>query len=313
LIVSVILVSYNTAKMTLEVLKALDASICTAAIQVLVVDNASKDNSVSLIKQHYPNIRLIENKKNVGFGRANNQILGEADGDFVLLLNTDAFVEEHTIQKTVDFMISNPRCGVLGVRLVGLNQDQQPSCRFFPTPVNDFLARTGLYKLFTNVKLIDDVNWDPTVTRSCDWVPGCFYLIRKQVISDVGLFDPIFFLYSEEVDHCFAVKKAGWDVQYFSEVSVVHVGGESAKSDGAITSKGKQLNQLQVESEMLYFRKNHGFFSCILHFFLSIVADIFLNIKFILKGNVSSLDFFSTFKLRVIALFKTRVGSKPVR
>ena len=274
MLISVILVSYNTAKMTIDALDTLFASETTFNTEVVIVDNASSDDSVSLIKQHYPDITLIENQKNVGFGRANNQALDVIKGDYVLLLNTDAFVAKDTLQKTVDYMENNLKCGLLGVRLIGRDGDLQPSCRFFPTPFNIFAQRLGLNRLFPNISVVDNIDTDHNVTQACDWVPGCYYLLRKEVVDTVGLFDPLYFLYSEEVDHCYAIKKAGWEVMYYADTNVVHIGGESAKSVGKISNVSRQVPQLQIESELLYFRKNHGLIGVWSHILLSNLADL---------------------------------------
>ena len=313
LLISVILVSYNTAQMSLEALNSLFNSFGDFSLEVFVVDNASKDNSVQLIKKAFPQVTLVENKVNVGFGRANNQVLELINGDYVLLLNTDAFVQTDTLQKTVEFMQQQSKCGILGVKLLGRDGEQQPSCRYFPTPFNLFANRVGLNRLLPSIKLVDDVHWNPTVTQSCDWVPGCYYLIRRQVIEQLGLFDPIYFLYYEEVDHCFTIKKAGWEVTYFADTSVIHIGGESAKSVGKITSIGRQLNQLQVESELIYFRKNHGLFSCVLHLILVMLADIIQAVKNILKLNYISSASFANSQLMLTTAWNTRMGLVPPR
>jgi GT2 family glycosyltransferase len=146
LIVSVILVSYNTAQMSLEALRCLFSSKGDFELQVIVIDNASKDNSAKIIKEAFPQITLVENKVNVGFGRANNQVLSVINGEYVLLLNTDAFVEPNTIDKTVKHMIDNSEIGVLGVKLLSRDGSLQPSCRFFPTPFNLFVQRFSLQK-----------------------------------------------------------------------------------------------------------------------------------------------------------------------
>ncbi len=314
MIISVILVSYNTARMSVEALDALFTSQGDFELEVFVVDNASKDNSVDLIKNAYPQINLIGNSVNVGFGRANNQVLPLVSGDYVLLLNTDAFVQSDTLQKTLQYIQSQPECGVLGVQLVGRNGELQPSCRYFPTPFNLFAYGFGLDRWLPNLQMVEDADWDPALTKECDWVPGCYYLVRKQVIDQVGLFDPRYFLYSEEVDHCFTVKKAGWQVVYFADVSVIHLGGESAKSDGKVTSSGKQLSVLQAESILLYFRKNHGIGSCVLHILLVILSDFIHVIKALIKLNLTrhSRLFYNT-KLILISSFKTKLGSMPVR
>ena len=313
MLISVILVSYNTAQISIEALSSLFASQGDFTLEVFVVDNASKDNSASIIKNAYPNINLIENKINVGFGRANNQALSLVNGDFVLLLNTDAFVGVDTLQKTLEYMQTQPKCGILGVKLLSRDGELQPSCRYFPTPFNIFANRVGLSRLLPNIKLVDDVSWDSTITQECDWVPGCYYLMRKKVIEQQGLFDPIYFLYYEEVDHCFAVKKAGWQVIYFSDASVVHIGGESAKSVGKITTSGRQLNKLQVESELIYFRKNHGLLTCTSHLFLIMLADGVQAIKNLLKLKYISSNAFANSKLMLITAWNTRMGLVPLR
>jgi GT2 family glycosyltransferase len=113
-------------------------------------------------------------------------------------------------------------------------------------------------------------------------VPGCYYLVRREVIDQVGLFDPRFFLYFEEVDHCRAVKAAGWQVLYFPYTTVVHIGGESAKSDALLTS-GRQISELQVESELLYFRKHHGRLGVLSHLALSVLADLIVGTKNLIR------------------------------
>lgn len=256
--VTVIVVNYNTAHLLDRMFGALEAACGTLRVQVIVVDNASRDRSVDLLRTKYPNVELIENLTNVGFGRANNQALLGARGRYVLLLNTDAFLAADTLQKTLDFMDTHPRCGVLGVKLVGDDGALQPSCRYFPTPWNVFLSSTGLARFFPRTRLVDDMSWDHASVRECDWVPGCYYLVRREVIDRVGLFDPRFFLYYEEVDHCRRVRHAGWGVMYYPFARVVHIGGESAQSDGQLTQAGRQISILQIESELLYFRKHYG-------------------------------------------------------
>jgi N-acetylglucosaminyl-diphospho-decaprenol L-rhamnosyltransferase len=253
-----ILVSYNTSPLLGRLFAALDAARGMLRLQIIIVDNASRDDSVAILRSHHPDVELIENQTNVGFGRANNQALPLVRGRYVLLLNTDAFVSPDTLQKTVNFMDATPRCGVVGVKLVGPDGSLQPSCRYFPTPWNSFLVTSGLFRFFSSVRLVDDLSWDHATIRECDWVPGCYYLIRREVIDQVGLFDPRYFMYFEEVDHCRAVRKAGWSVIYYPWTQVIHIGGESAVSSAPLTHAGRQISALQIESELLYFRKHHG-------------------------------------------------------
>src|SRR3984893_14964618 len=281
--VSVVVINYNTGYLLDRMFAALEAAKASLRIEFIVVDNASTDNSIEILENKYPSVTLIKNPINVGFGRANNQAIPHIRGRYILLLNTDAFVARDTLEKTVAFMSDHPRCGVLGVKLVGGDGALQPSCRYFPTPWNVFLERSGLSRLFPNHRLVDDMSWDHGSVRQCDWVPGCFYLARTEVIRQVGLFDPRYFLYYEEVDHCRAVRAAGWQVIYYPFTEVVHIGGESAKIDGAITRVGRQISMLQIESELLYFRKFYGVTGLAASVVLSVSADVLLALKSLLR------------------------------
>ncbi len=313
--VTAILVSYNTAHLLERAIGLLQASAADLTLQISIVDNASRDESVALIRERFADCDFIANSSNVGFGRANNQMVAGARGRYVLLLNTDAFVEAQTLRKTVEFMDRNPRCGVLGVRLQGRDGILHPSCRYFPTPWNTFLVRTGLDRVFTSARVVDDMTWDHASIRECDWVPGCYYLVRREAIDQVGLFDPRYFLYYEEVDHCRAVKAAGWKVIFFPDTTVVHIGGESAKSDGRLTSSGGQIAALQIESEMLYFRKHHGGLGLLAHVSLKLLADLIVAAKGLLRGraDVGLSAQWREWEVWSRLLLRTRWGLRPTR
>ena len=281
--VSAIIVNYNTAHLLGDAIGALRASAKGLALQTVLVDNASRDGSAEVIRAQFADCEFIANATNVGFGRANNQALPLLRGRYVLLLNTDAFVAPETLTDTVAYMDAHPKCGVLGVRLVGRDGVLQPSCRYFPTPWNVFISRIGIDRFFPRTRHVDDMAWDHATPRECDWVPGCYYLVRKEVIDAVGLFDPRYFLYFEEVDHCRAVKAGGWTVDYYPYTTVVHIGGESAKSDSALTSQGKQISELQIESEMLYFRKQHGVAGVWMSMALASLGDLVLALKLLVR------------------------------
>jgi len=251
----------------------------------LLVDNASTDGSVAWLRDQFPGAHMIFNEANVGFGRANNQLLPYLSGRYVLLLNTDAFIAPDTLRRTVAYMNAHADCGVLGVRLVGRNGALQPSCRYFPTPWNLFVARAGLSRWLPVRRPIDDMAWDHASVRECDWVPGCYYLVRREVLDQLGLFDPRFFLYCEEVDHCRRVKAAGWKVVFYPDTTVVHIGGESAQTVGALSAAGRQVSDLQVESELLYFRKHYGWAGLWFHLALTLIGDIYLSMKDVIKGR----------------------------
>jgi N-acetylglucosaminyl-diphospho-decaprenol L-rhamnosyltransferase len=315
--VSAILVNYNTVSLLPRAIEALRQASVGLSVETIIVDNASRDGSVAWVRKALPGIALIANDQNVGFGRANNQALPFASGRYVLLLNTDAFVSPDTLQKTVAYMDAHPRCGILGVKLTGSDGGLQPSARYFPTPWNRFCARSGLNRigLFANVRMVDDMDWDHASVRHCDWVPGCYYLVRRSVIDQVGLFDPRYFLYYEEVDHCHAAKQAGWEVVFYPDTKVIHLGGESAKSVSEITPSGRQIEALQIESELLYFRKNIGIAGVWLHVLLDSLADAIIALKRLLKRRSPvNAGAYARHAALVWRLFRhTRFGTCPTR
>jgi N-acetylglucosaminyl-diphospho-decaprenol L-rhamnosyltransferase len=313
--ITVVVVNYNTKHLLDRMFSALRAAQGNLELQTIVIDNASSDGSAAKLRESFTDAELIANKDNVGFGRANNQALPRIRGRYVLLLNTDAFVAPETLHQTMIYMDTHARCGVLGVKLVGEDGTLQPSCRYFPTPWNTFLRSTGLAPYFPRTRLVDDPRWDPQALCTCDWVPGCYYLIRREVIDQLGLFDPRYFLYYEEVDHCQKVRAAGWDVIYYPYTQVVHIGGESAKSQGPLTGGGRQISALQIESELLYFRKHHGIFGLIFAIFLSTFVDLFLILKNIGRGSTRKKAAAALQHVRTVfyLLAKTRLASRATR
>ena len=316
---TVIVVNYNTAHLLRQMFTALGRAAEGLHIQTIVIDNCSRDMSVSLLKLEYPEVSLIVSSVNIGFGRANNLAIPYILADKILLLNTDAFVSEDSLHRSIAFLDENPDVGILGAHLVGSDGSDQPSCRYFPTPLNTFLQGAGLDRFFPAICQVDADGLAPQVVRDCDWVPGCFYLTRRQVIEQCGLFDPRYFLYFEEVDHCRAVKSAGWRVVYFPGTKVVHLGGESAKSDGPLTAGGNQLSGLQAESEVLYLRKHHGLGGLALHTCLSLVMTVILCAKGAIKmlllrraGIVALKQPLAAQRLRMRMLLATRLGQAPL-
>jgi len=313
--ISIIIVSYNTVHLLHEVVAKLRAASTGLTTEIIFVDNASKDNSVEVLRRDFPECQLIVNAQNVGFGRANNQALALASGRTVLLVNTDAFVREDTLKSTLAYMDAHPKCGILGVRLEGRDGVLQPCARYFPTPWNMFLVQTGLNHVFKSVRLVDDMDWAHDTVRSCDWVVGCYYLVRREVIEQVGLFDPRYFLYLEEVDHCYAAKKAGWDVVFYPYTTVIHLGGESAKSVGAISQGGRQLEALQTESSLLYFRKNHGLMGAWASLLFTTMVNLLTVSKRALQGArpIGFADAWQRTVLQWSLWSRTRWGTRPTR
>jgi N-acetylglucosaminyl-diphospho-decaprenol L-rhamnosyltransferase len=316
--VSVVAVSYNTASLLGKMWDALKRSGDHIKLEMIVVDNASRDDSAQLLRNDpdFSGFKTIENKVNVGFGRANNQGVACASGRYILLLNTDAFVSPDTLEKVLAYMDSHPQCGVLGTRLTGRDGDQQPNCRFFPTIWNLFLSRAGLSKLFPWVRMIDlpAEKRDVRTPTECDWVTGCFMMIRREVVEATGLFDRRYFLYFEEVDFCVSAKKLGWKIVYLPTTDVIHLGGESAKSDATLTEAGKQISVLQIESELLYVRKHFGRSGLLAHLCLCRLADLIRALRFLKNRNAPGLTALRQDAAnRQRLLRETKWGTTPTR
>ena len=259
-----IIVSFNTKDILRECLESVERESDGLQIEILVVDNHSTDGSPEMIESEFPRVRLLRSTINLGFGAANNLAIQEAGGRYVILLNSDAFLCPGSLQAAVNNMNIHPEVALAGARLVGRDFSWQPSARMFPSIFNDALVLTGLAARFPKSRFFGhfDRTWaDPSEPAQVDWVPGAFSIFRAQVLEKVGLFDPRFFMYSEEVDLCRRIKKAGYQVWYWPDIQVIHIGGESSRQvkNLELSSSGStQLVLWRMRSTLLYYRKHHG-------------------------------------------------------
>ena len=312
--ISILVVNYNTRSLLDGMFDALKAASIDISLQIVIVDNASSDGSVDHIRQNYPEVDLIANENNVGFGRANNQGWQLCKGRYVLLLNTDAFFKPDALNRSLQYMEENNDCGVLGARLIDDSGGLIKSCRFFPSVWHNFMLQTGLIKLFPAAVGRDQGEFDCCTDKACDWVPGCFYLIRRETIEQVGLFDPRYFLYYEEVDHCRAVKQGGWQIACLGDVEVMHLVGASSKDESGVERQDNHLTDLLLESELLYFRKHHGAFYALWDVLLLLMSDLIKMTKDLLKGRMGSLKSnFRHMRIEVEVFLRTRCGLRPTR
>ncbi len=263
---SVVIVSYNTREILHRCFQHLKESADGLKLEIIVVDNASKDGSVEMLEAEYPDIQVIRSEVNLGFGAANNRALLEATGRYVVLLNSDAFLRPDALRRAIDHMEKNPDVGLGGGRLIGPTEAWQPSARCFPSLLNDFLTLSGLSSKFPRSRFFGraDRTWsDPMETAEVDWVPGAFSIISPKALERAGIFDEDFFLYYEEVDLCRRIKALGFKVVYWPDVVIVHLGGESSKTvaSAVMSRSGSQLTLWRMRSALLYYRKHHGNFA----------------------------------------------------
>jgi GT2 family glycosyltransferase len=230
--------------------------------EVLVVDNASGDGSADMVAAEFPRVHLIRSNENKGFAGGNNPAMKIARGRYILLLNSDAFLAEGVLEKTIHYMDDHQGIGVLGCKLTDPDGTLQPSARMLPGPLNKILHITGLAARFSKSKFFGRVDytwWDHSEPRTVGWVVGAYFLIRRETMENIGVLDERYFLYFEEIDYCLTARRAGWEVVFYPHAEIVHVGGQSTvKVPGKISAKGRQMVSIRLTSEFRYYRKMYG-------------------------------------------------------
>jgi len=233
--VSVIIVGYNTRDMLRDCLRSVGEQGEACAFETIVVDNASSDGSAAMIAEEFSHavVRLLANDTNRGFAAACNQGLAEASGRYALLLNPDTVVLEGCFEKTVAFADAHAGAAVVGCRVLNPDRTLQPTCFRFPSLLNLLLAATHLYKLFPRSRLFGRErmgSWRRDDVRDVDVVTGCFMLVRREAIEQVGPMDERFFMYAEETDWCYRFRQAGRRNLFMPHDGIVHLGGASTST-----------------------------------------------------------------------------------
>jgi len=247
---SICIVNWNTREMLASCLSSLEMYLGDIEHEITVVDNASRDGSPSMLRERFPGIRLIENLENVGFARATNQALRESRGRYLLLLNSDTRLVDASLQGMLSFMDEHQDVGATGVRL--LNSDG--TIQVYPTALPSLWQHVAQTMGLDRWSLSDhrtsrDLSTGP---REVERLKGACLMVRREVVSEVGLLDEDLFLYSEEDDWCLCIRDAGWKVFYLPEVRVVHHGRASV--DQVAEEMFLQLHK----SKIAFYRKHRG-------------------------------------------------------
>jgi GT2 family glycosyltransferase len=230
---SVVIVNYNVRAFLEQALLSVRRAMQGIEGEVWVVDNNSVDDSVRMVEEKFPEVRLIANKTNTGFAVANNQAIRESLGKYVLLLNPDTLVEEDTFAKCLDFMEAHPDAGALGVKLIdGSGKFLPESKRGFPTPWVAFCKTFGLSVFFPKSRVFNRYYLgylDANETHAVDVLVGAFMWMRRAALDKAGLLDEAFFMYGEDIDLSYRVARAGYKNYYFPHTKIIHYKGESTK------------------------------------------------------------------------------------
>lgn len=226
--VSICIVSWNTRKLLGACLESLQASLHRCSLEVVVVDNASTDNSADMVAERFPMVRLERSPCNLGFARGSNLAMQMARGRYLMLLNPDTRVQPEAVANLVRFMDREPTVGAAGPRLVDDSGHLQLSCGRTPGLAVDTVSKLLLHKVFPVFKL---GRWDHAEIREVGWVTGACIIARREAVRAAGSLDSGIFMFYEDVEWCMRIRLAGWRVVYFPYTEVVHLGGQSVRQD----------------------------------------------------------------------------------
>jgi GT2 family glycosyltransferase len=281
---SVIIVNYNVEYFLEQCLLSVEKASKNIDAEIFVVDNNSVDGSVNLVKEKFPFVKLIENKKNTGFSFANNQAIKESNGKYVLLLNPDTLVEEDTFEKIITFMNTHQDAGGLGVMMVdGKGIFLPESKRGLPTPMVAFYKIFGLSALFPKSKIFGRYHvgyLDKNKTHEIEILSGAFMLLRKKVLDEIGLLDETFFMYGEDIDLSYRITKAGYKNYYFPETKIIHYKGESTKKS-SVNYVFIFYRAMIIFAEKHFSQKNAKTFSTLINLAIYLRAALAIFYRFI--------------------------------
>ena len=253
-LLSIIIVNWNTRDLLAACLESVHQDVETLAgwsVETFVVDNASSDGSPQMVRERFPWVRLIENEENLGFAAANNQALRQARGRYALLLNSDTEVQPGALAALVEFMAAHPQAGAVGARLLNADGSLQPSCHPMLTPGREFWRLIFLDRLWPRATYPLG-RWDLATPRQVEVIKGACLLLRREALAQVGLLDEAYFMYTEEVDLCYRLAEAGWELWWLPSARVIHREAQSTRQAAA-----KMYVQL-YRSKVHFYRKFGG-------------------------------------------------------
>jgi GT2 family glycosyltransferase len=282
MILSIVIVNYNVKFFLEQALLSVQRAANGLAVEVWVVDNASKDGSLQMVQERFPEVHLIANERNVGFSQANNQAIRLATGEYVLLLNPDTVLAEDTLRSCLDFMQNHPGAGALGVKMIdGSGVFLPESKRGFPSPFVAFSKTFGLSRFFPKSRFFNRYHLgylSKNENHEVDVLSGAFMLMRKAALDKVGLLDEQFFMYGEDIDLSYRIQLGGYTNHYLADTAIIHYKGESTK-------KGS-VNYVRIFYQaMILFARKHFRGSNARSFVLMLQAAIYFRAALTLVSN----------------------------
>ncbi len=289
-----VIVNYNVEFFLEQCLNSVQKALEHINGQVFIVDNNSIDGSVEMVQRKFPAYTLLANKENVGFSKANNQAILQADAEYILLLNPDTVVEEETFSKIIGFMDSHLDAGGLGVRMVdGKGKFLPESKRGLPTPAVAFYKIFGLSKLFPKSERFGQYHLghlSEFETNQIDILSGAFMLMRSEALDKVGLLDEAFFMYGEDIDLSYRILKGGYANYYFPETRIIHYKGESTKKS-SVNYVFVFYRAMIIFAEKHFSQKNAKLFSFLINAAIYFRATLAISMRFIRQSVIPLVDF----------------------
>ncbi|MEI6899746.1 MAG: glycosyltransferase, partial [Bacteroidota bacterium] len=283
---TIVIVNYNVRYFLEQCLHSVQKACQGLDTEVYVVDNNSVDGSVKMVKEKFPDVKLIANKENAGFSMANNQAIKKAHGDYILLLNPDTIVEDDTLRKSVQFMDDHPDAGGLGVKMLdGKGKFLPESKRSLPSPSVAFYKIFGLASLFPKSKVFGKYHLgflDKEKTHSIDVLSGAFMMLRKKVLDQIGHLDESFFMYGEDIDLSYRITQAGYKNYYYPGTRIIHYKGESTKKS-SLNYVFLFYNAMIIFARKHYSQKNARSFSMMINIAIYLRAFISILTRFTSK------------------------------
>lgn len=291
--IAVIIVNYNVVFFLEQCLNSVASAMQLEAAEVWVVDNNSVDGSVKMVQEKFPWVKLIANKDNKGFSKANNQAMELSQCKYQLLLNPDTVIEEDTLQKVVRYMDEHPEVGGLGVRMVdGKGIFLPESKRGLPTPAVAFYKIFGISRLFPKSKRFGKYHLgylSEFETNEIEILSGAFMLMRKEALDKVGLLDEAFFMYGEDIDLSYRILKGGYKNVYFPETRIIHYKGESTKKS-SVNYVFVFYRAMVIFANKHFSQKNARLFSFLINSAIYFRAGLAIGMRFIKKITLPLVD-----------------------
>ena len=269
--ISVIIVNWNTKALLLDCVASLYQATRESSLEIIVVDNASTDGSIDALRNSFPQVQIIMNEDNLGFAKANNIGIKKAQGRYVCLVNSDVKALEGVLDKMRLYMESHPEIGALAPKTFFGDMQIQKNCREFPTLRNIFCQEFFLNTLFPTVTFFrgrDMDRYDYKAVMEIEVLSGCFLMVRREVIAQVGTLDERFFFYSEDVDWCKRIHDAGWKLVHYPGAEAIHFGY------GSSSSAPIRFQIEMLKANWQYWRKHKSMPECVLFWLIKFIGTL---------------------------------------